>query len=438
VNPVIVDAFDVQIRAMQNEMDKDSVIKLAMASDFAEFNNTYKYYLGQETELKESDLVTERQNFEKTLSNPTVAGSTAQANAFQSELSAIQTQTNKIKNLQPILGYYLYGLFQSKMLDYYLNFYSLTKLSGKDAPKVPQADLDTLADGLRVISYNYIQKPTIKVDKAVMAVLLYRMYSKVPASQRPEFLNSIYSSASKKGTDTLAAFQNYVNNLFQQSALLNIDKYESFYAHFSLKKLNADPFMQFIGKIIDYYGMNLADYQSVNNDLVAARSQYSSQIMGLKNSPITYPDANSTLRITYGSVLPYQPRDGVQYKYYTTYEGILQKNKLPNPEYTITQRMKTLLDNKQFGRYAENDSLRTDFLTNNDITGGNSGSPVLDADGNLIGLAFDGDWESMISDLKFNPATNRTICVDVRYVLWVMDVYAGAGNLVNEMKLITK
>jgi hypothetical protein len=438
VNPVIVDAFDVQIKAMQKEMDKDSVVKLALANDFAEFNNTYKYYLGQEEELKQSDLFAQRQAFEKTLSNADVAGNPDKASLYESTLSSIENQTIKIKNLQPILGFYLYGIFQSKLLDYYLNFYSLAKGGSKESPQIPKDKMDTLVKMLRAATQGYVDKPTLNVDKSTLAALLYRMYVKVPASQRPEILNTIYASARKKTADTLAIFQDYVNNLYDQSALLNKDRYSKFYNHFSISKLNSDPFMVFTGKLIEYYVTNLSGYQSVNDDLNAAQSRYINLLMDMKNSPITYPDANSTLRITYGSVLPYQPRDGVQYKYYTTTEGIIQKSKLPNPEYHITQRLNDLIEKRQFGRYAENDTLRTDFITNNDITGGNSGSPVLDADGDLIGLAFDGDWESMISDLKYNPSTNRTICVDIRYVLWVMDVYAGAGNLVNEMKLITR
>ena len=148
----------------------------------------------------------------------------------------------------------------------------------------------------------------------------------------------------------------------------------------------------------------------------------------------SYPDANFTMRLTYGTVLPYSPKDGVSYWYYTTTNGLLEKEDPTNYEFRLPARVKELALAKDFGQYADKDgSLHTCFLTNNDITGGNSGSPVLDADGNLIGLAFDGNWESMSSDVMFEPDLQRCICVDIRYVLWMVDKFGGATNLVNEL-----
>jgi hypothetical protein len=147
-----------------------------------------------------------------------------------------------------------------------------------------------------------------------------------------------------------------------------------------------------------------------------------------------YPDANSTMRLTYGHVLPYSPKDALKYEYYTTAQGLLEKEDPSNPEFILPAGIKSLLLAKDYGRWAEKDgTLRTCFLTNNDITGGNSGSPVLDAKGNLIGLAFDGNWESMSSDVMFEPALQRCICVDIRYVLWLVEKYGKATNIINEI-----
>ena len=155
-----------------------------------------------------------------------------------------------------------------------------------------------------------------------------------------------------------------------------------------------------------------------------------------KDSP-SYPDANSTMRLTYGHVKPYSPKDAVQYKYYTTVDGLFEKLATGNPDYSIPEAMKALYANREYGRYADADgNLRTCFLTDNDITGGNSGSPVLDADGNLIGLAFDGNWESMSSDVMFEPDLQRCICVDIRYVLFCVDKIGGAQNIINELTFV--
>ena len=172
-----------------------------------------------------------------------------------------------------------------------------------------------------------------------------------------------------------------------------------------------------------------------NQEQIAEGSKrFTAGLLEWEKGKPSYPDANFTMRLTYGSVLPYSPKDGVSYWYYTTTNGLLEKEDPTNYEFRLPARVKELALAKDFGQYADKDgSLHTCFLTNNDITGGNSGSPVLDADGNLIGLAFDGNWESMSSDVMFEPDLQRCICVDIRYVLWMVDKFGGATNLVNEL-----
>jgi hypothetical protein len=161
-------------------------------------------------------------------------------------------------------------------------------------------------------------------------------------------------------------------------------------------------------------------------------------LMEMQDDKIFYPDANSTIRLSYGTVQDYFPRDAVHYDYFTTLEGVMQKEDPDNWEFIVPDKLKELYKNKDYGLYGMNGMMPVCFITTNDITGGNSGSPVLDANGNLIGLAFDGNWEAMSGDIIFEPELQRCICVDIRYVLFIMDKYAGADHLVKEMKIINR
>ncbi|MBO4761178.1 MAG: S46 family peptidase, partial [Bacteroidales bacterium] len=163
---------------------------------------------------------------------------------------------------------------------------------------------------------------------------------------------------------------------------------------------------------------------------------FAAGLLEWKKGEASYPDANFTMRLTYGKVGGYSPKDGVIYKHYTTIDGIIEKEDPDNYEFKVPARLKELWKAHDYGRYADKDgNLHTCFLTNNDITGGNSGSPVLNAKGELIGLAFDGNWESMSSDVMFEPALQRCICVDIRYVLFMVDKFGGASHLIDEMNI---
>jgi hypothetical protein len=149
-----------------------------------------------------------------------------------------------------------------------------------------------------------------------------------------------------------------------------------------------------------------------------------------------YPDANSTMRLTYGQVLDYDPADAVSFNYFTTLEGVMEKEDPENEEFIVPEKLKQLYESKDYGSYGENGVLNVCFITNNDITGGNSGSPVINGRGELIGCAFDGNWEAMSGDIAFEHDFQRTIAVDARYILFIIDKYAGATHLIEEMKLV--
>ena len=185
--------------------------------------------------------------------------------------------------------------------------------------------------------------------------------------------------------------------------------------------------------MIDFVSSEISRF---DEDINKGRRLWIAALMEMSPEKTFYPDANSTMRLSYGSVQDYDPRDAVTYKHYTTIEGVLEKYKPGDYEFDLPERFIDLAQRKEFGRYASSEGyMPVCFLTTNDITGGNSGSPVLNGKGELIGLAFDGNWEAMSGDVAYEPTVQRTIAVDIRYVLWIIDIYSGAGHLIDEMTI---
>jgi hypothetical protein len=191
--------------------------------------------------------------------------------------------------------------------------------------------------------------------------------------------------------------------------------------------------MSFVSNYNTNYQPKVTSFNDKKADLAR---EYVSQLMQMKKGKKFYPDANSTMRITYGKVLSYEPTDGVQYSYFTTLDGLMAKYKPNDDEFDVPADLITLYNNKNYGRWADADgTLHTCFITNNDITGGNSGSPVINANGELIGTAFDGNWEAMSGDIAFDKKYKRTIVCDIRFVLFLIDKMGRADNLIKEMDI---
>lgn len=227
----------------------------------------------------------------------------------------------------------------------------------------------------------------------------------------------------------------YIENMFRTSAFVSPERLEA--ARSAGIDLSKDPAVLLKDKVKEAATNLLNAYTNEAQELNNCSKKYAAALLEWQKDKPSYPDANFTCRLTYGTVKGYEPKDGVIYKYYTTLKGVIEKEDPDNYEFRVPSKVKELYQNKDYGIYADAEgNLRTCFLTNLDITGGNSGSPVLDADGNLIGLAFDGNWEAMSGDVIFEPELQRCICVDIRYVLFMMDKFGGAGYLLNEMNII--
>jgi len=259
--------------------------------------------------------------------------------------------------------------------------------------------------------------------------VLKMYYQDVPKEQQGELTLKL----GNKGK-----FDKYVKKIRKKSIFKDETSFNAFMSDFSFEKIQKDPLFALIKSINDAFSAVVDSETHVNagEKLERANRLFVKGLREMDPNKKYYPNANSTLRLTYGNVLPYDPKDGVTYHYTTSLNGVMEKEDANNPEFVVPARLKTLWENKDFGQYAdENGEMVVNFLTNNDITGGNSGSPVINGDGELIGTAFDGNWEAMSGDIYFEPEIQRTIVCDIRYVLFVVDKYGGASNLIEEMDI---
>jgi hypothetical protein len=226
--------------------------------------------------------------------------------------------------------------------------------------------------------------------------------------------------------------------VFEKSMFTSQEKLEAFLADPDAKTLQKDPAYQAFLAFNEKAAWIQKATAEAGGTLARGNRQFIAGLREMNPDRVYAPDANSTMRLTYGNILGYEPGDGAYYDYFTTLDGVIEKDDPSNSDFIVPQKLKDLYAAKDYGRYGENGVLKTCFLSNNDITGGNSGSPVINAYGELIGLAFDGNWEAMSGDIAFEPELQRTISVDIRYVLFIIDKFAGAKNLINEMTIVQK
>jgi hypothetical protein len=326
--------------------------------------------------------------------------------------------------------YYLEGLLRGcEIIGFagrFENLYNEYKKENPDNDKISKS-----IAALKSATVKYFKDYDAPTDQKLLAAMLEMFYNDVPK----EFQPAIFSDITKKYKND---FNKCAADIFAKSLFTDQKRTEAFLANPGKKLLEKDPAFKMMLSV-------MRKYHEVNDNITMATNLLGRGnrlfVAGLKEMDPNkkyYPNANSTMRLTYGKVLDYNPADAVHYNYYTTLKGIMDKEDTTSDEFIVPAKLKQLYKNKDYGRYAENGEMKVCFLTDNDITGGNSGSPVINGDGQLLGLAFDGNWEAMANNIVYNPELQRTICVDIRYVLFIIDKYAGATNLINEMNLVEK
>ena len=265
-------------------------------------------------------------------------------------------------------------------------------------------------------------------DKDVFAAMTQLYYDKMPADMHPELLDKLVQKY--KGN-----FNTLTDYVYSTTFLADSNNFKAFLAEPKLKTLDKDPVFGLVQGYMKNIMAASGSYRESQGTMKKGNRLWEAGIRAMQPNKKFYPDANSTMRFTYGKVLDYYPADAVHYDYVTHLKGVMEKEDPSNDEFIVPAKLKELYEKKDFGPYGEDGKLITDFLTTNDITGGNSGSPVINGKGELIGLAFDGNWEAMSGDLSYEENLQRTICVDVRYVLFIIDKFADDTRLVDELTI---
>jgi hypothetical protein len=428
-NPSIVKIREKKLSIMKADMDASDEVRIKYASKYAQTANYWKFYIGQIKGLKRLKVYDAKKEIETAFTTWVNADNTRKAK-YGDALSNIASAYSQIALYNKTRYYFVEGLFRGcEIISYASRFEGLYNEMKKDAPdqeKIKKS-ITTLSDG----AVKFFKDYNSTTDKKLLAAMLELFYTDIAKENQPEIFNTIQKKY--KGD-----FAKFAEMIFLKSMFPYKEKVEAFLKKPDTKILKSDPGFSLMLSVMTKFREITAKLAEPNSLLSKGNRLF---VAGLKEQfpdKKYYPNANSTMRLTYGKVLDYFPMDAVRYEYYTTLDGLMAKEDSTNEEFIVPAKLKELYLKKDFGKYAENGVIKTCFLTDNDITGGNSGSPVINGDGQLIGLAFDGNWEAMSGNIVFEPALQRTICVDIRYVLFVIDKYAGATNLIDEMTLIEK
>ena len=421
-DPALYEPLDIILPVINDAMNADEAVRLKYADGYAMLANTWKNQHGEVTSLKALRVAEKKAAQEKELTNWINANSDRQKK-YGKCLSEIESVCKAIDGNA-------YKAYMNVNLSIYASATLQTafRLSGKAKFEKGQKPFteEQIDNYLKMYEKLYGDKDVNTEIKIIMASM--DVWNSVPADKRP----NIQGMLDKNFKKSKANFKNALAN----SIFISKENFEKYLRKPSVKAYENDPVTLYNSCLMAVIMQNQAVMADMDK-LDVPRRTYLAALKEMNGNTPMYPDANSTMRTTFGTVCDYYPADGVHYNYFTTTNGILQKEKPGDPEFDVPARLKQLILAKDFGQYADKDgSLHVCFLSNNDITGGNSGSPIMNAKGELIGLAFDGNWEALSSDIVFNTELQRCINVDARYVLFVIDKFGGAGYLLDEMDIV--
>ncbi len=428
-DPIRVRLREKRLAVLDEAMKKNDTLRLMYTGRYAGIANYYKKWGGEMLGLQKYDALNKKKAFEQGLLD-LVKTDVAKTEKINGLFSSFKKTYSDYAPLSKQYDYYTECLLGIDALRYANNYTNVfAELKKKQAGK--ENKFDKLVEDLKKgVPFKSMNPAT---DKKLCNAMLSVYQTDIDKVNRPFYLDSLftaYNNDASKLTDFLYSNSSFNDNVKAAAMLNDIEKSASLYER--------DPMYLLATAITKYYQtaiipqMQYLDLQI--NDL---QKEYVKVLRETYKTKKFYPDANSTLRVAYGKVDDYSPRDGVKYAHYTTLDGLVDKNSLGIEDYYVKPRLLELYKSKDYGMYADKQGkLRTAFIASNHTTGGNSGSPVLNAKGELIGTNFDRNWEGTMSDVMYNVNQCRNITLDVRFTLWIVDKYAGAGHLLKEMKLV--
>ena len=410
---------DVTLNIIREEMEKSEEVSIMYANKLARISNYWKNSIGMNKAIVENRVVeTKLAEEAEFLAWAQSIGNTEYQNVV-ADIDACVAEMNRTVYLSTLVTELISNV---EFLQRNLN--SQIDASLFENKEATRELLTSYYDWVHERDYSH------EIDRRIAKEVLPLYFELTEASERSSFLNEIYE---KYDGD----LEKYIDDVYENSILANEENLNKFLKKPTLKKLNADPAYKLRNAVFETYRELSARSTEFSNRINPLHKTYLRGLMEMANGAPMAPDANFTMRMTYGNVKPYSPKDGVIYNYYTTIEGIMEKEDPNSSEFIVPARLKSLYEAKDYGHYAmANGEMPVAFLTTNDITGGNSGSGVLNSRGELIGLAFDGNWESLSGDINFDDNLQRCINVDIRYVLFIIDKFGGCSRLIDEMNIV--
>lgn len=411
-------------KVLMEQMLKDPAVRIHYASKYASSANYWKNAIGMNEGLVRLKVLdTKRAQQEELLARGREKGDNSYQKAFDEIRSIVAHRRDALYHQQAI----------NEALVTALDFMRIpsttalaTALKSKDKEKIKEAAQNLKQEGEKY----FASVPFPEVERMVAKEMLKTYANYIPAEQRINIFE-IIDSRFKGNIDA------FVDACFDNSIFGNQKNFEKFIKKPSLYKIGYDWMILFKYSITDGILKTAIAMKEANENYDAAHKVWVKGMMNMrqeKGIPI-YPDANSTLRLTYGQVLPYEPADGVVYDAHTTLKGVMEKEDPGNWEFVVPQKLKELYNSKDYGQYGKNGEMPVCFIVNTDNTGGNSGSPVFNSKGQLIGTAFDRNFEGLTGDIAFRPSSQRAACVDIRYTLFIIDKFAGASHIIDELTI---